>query len=156
MMLCSEGARRAAIAVSVAVLLGGLAACGDPVTGPHGWKATVSVSTQSGVSSGNIGYQTRNLRGALLDRRGAQVAGTSFSEQCTVYASGFPTPAGCLVVVNTGTKVYVAKGAPRSRDSTDGTFKTMDGKATLTVIGIPTLSQGPLEQLLVEARKLSA
>ena len=152
MNLRSGGTQAPAIAVGVAVLLGGLAACGDPVTGPHDWKVTASLSSQSGVSSGNIGYAARNLRGPLLDGRGAPAAGTSFSEQCTVYASGFTTPATCLVIVNTGTKVYVAKGARSSGQSSFGTFKMLDGDGTLTVIGIPTLSQGPIEQLLIEAR----
>ena len=142
--------------MGVAVLVGGLAACGDPLTGPHDWKVTVSLSPQSGVSSGNIGYLARNLRGALLNEKGAPSTGTSFSEQCTVYASGFTTPATCLVIVNTGTKVYTASGTPSSRQSSFGTFKTLDGKGAVTVIGIPTLWQGPVEQVLVEARNQDA
>jgi hypothetical protein len=142
------------LALGGAALAFGLVACGDPVTAPHDWKATGSLSSHGGVSSGNIGYLVRNLRGPLLDGKGAPAPGTSFAEQCTAYASGFTTPEVCLVIVNTGTKVYVARGVSAVRLTFSGTFKTLDGKGTLTVSPIASNSQGPIEQVWVKARKL--
>lgn len=153
MELRRRATRAGAAGVALVLFAGVLAACGDPVTGPHDWRVIGHPSSQSGVSNG-VGYQTRTLRGGLLNGKGSPTAGTSFTERCTDAASGFTTPATCLLIVNTGTKVYVAKGTPSSRQSLFGTFKTLDGKGALTVGLIPTLLGGGAEEILVQARTI--
>jgi hypothetical protein len=153
-MTQGSGATHAgALTVVLVVLAGSLVACGDPVTGPHDWKVIAALSSHGGVSSGNIGYVAHDLQGPLLNDNGAPVAGSSFSEQCTDYASGYTTPEDCLVIVNSGVKVYVARGNPSSVLPFRGTFKTPDASGTVTVSLIPSNWQGPVEQVLVTVRK---
>ena len=152
MALRRSATRAGAAAVGLVVLAGGLAACGDPVTGPHDWRVIGHTSLGGGASNG-VGYQTRTFRAGLLNGKGSPVPGTLFAEQCSVYASGYITPVTCLLIVNTGAKVYVAKGTPSSRLSLFGTFKTLDGKGTITVSSVPTLMQGA-EEVLVQARPI--
>jgi hypothetical protein len=152
-----NGTARTAVIVGLfLVATSGLAACGDPVTGPQEWNVTAIRSSHSGVDSGNVGYLVQNLRGQLLDARGVPIPGSSFSEQCTAYATGFTSPHSCLLVVNTGAKVYVAQGPTDqfAKSPFPGIYKTEDGTGTVTVSAIATSTLGGVEKVLVQAHTL--
>ncbi len=103
--------RRAKLAVVVLSSLaagGTLAACGDPVTANHDWQSISSRTSVTTVVNG-VSQQVLSFDGVLsTGPKATPVAGTVFREECVGPAGKGPFK--CLMLLNAGTKVYVATG----------------------------------------------
>ena len=85
-----------------------LTACGDAVTANHDWQSssrrTSTTTVVNGVSQTVIVFDGILTTGP----KGKGVAGTVFREECV--GPGNTGPYKCLMLLNTGSKVYVAAG----------------------------------------------
>ena len=141
------------LAAAGAIAAGALSACGDRITAAHEWaSSTVLVSSyQPVIPSGGSAAGARStlfqstLSGPLLDGRGRPAAGTHFQEKCsrTVSSTMINTKWACLVVLDAGAQVYVARN-----DQADGVFGTLTSlaspgsTATITISKIKELAVG--------------
>ena len=139
--------------ISAVAGVGVLAACGSPIIAGQTWQAVgASYATFGGfqpVPGGSIEYSLLRLQGVFVDGHNKAVPRTSFVESCKRYVSagggtqapGSPPPklppTACLVLVNTGSKLYAASGySALSTDGFSGTFTSLSkasATGTLTV-----------------------
>ena len=119
---------------------------------PLDLKVSAMISSSSGVTGGG-GYRIDDLRGELVDDAGVTLAGSAFSEKCTASTTAGPAPTPvCNIVVNTGRKVYKARGPSLLLSPGRGTFKTVDSTGTVMVNPIVNDGPGRSELVLVTVR----
>ncbi|HEX4429326.1 MAG TPA: hypothetical protein VHZ96_08665 [Frankiaceae bacterium] len=115
---------------AVAVIVGVLAGCGDPISVNYGWKAQGNYVL---IPDKNDNGFTTTTSGMLLDNLERPLAGTYFSERCfEPPAQGLEPPQTCFATINTGRRVYVASGTTPTGPF--GTFKSLASSASRDTI----------------------
>lgn len=145
-----------------------LAACGDPIIAGRSWQAVGTSSSSFGglqpVPGGNIEYSLVKLQGVLVDSHNRAVSGTTLAESCKRYVSsgggsqapGSPAPklppAACIVLVNTGSKVYAASGnSDLSNDGFSGTFTSLSKASATRTLTVEVTRLGPFYSVHIAA-----
>jgi hypothetical protein len=87
-----------------------VAACGDPITASHDWRAVGSQGIVVTFAAGHATGTADVIDGQLANDALAGVAGSSFQERCVRIAPAGPRAFNCITVLRTGSKVYIAAG----------------------------------------------